>query len=215
MKFAFSHIRQTAVALVLSISVWPQTSAPPLQVINFKIEGDYSRLLDRKGSDYTAENPDLPRTEVERIGPPPRRRAARTEQTRAHGRLRSELRIVSDAQWINLTVRNTGQQTIKVVTWDFAFPRYENGLLVLRQEVRTTEEIKPGNKKTLKYQLPPNAKKCAVVVLNAAEKSAGEAKPFEAVCGPGFNDPSLLKERQESIAIKRIEYLDGSIWQRQ
>ena len=27
-------------------------------------------------------------------------------------------------------------------------------------------------------------------------------------------DPSLLKQKQETISIKRIEYVDGSVWQR-
>lgn len=199
------------IALTLAIATWGQTSTatPPLAVLNFKIESDNSRMLDRKGSIFTADNPDLPATEVEKLNPRPSRRTARADETRARGRLRSQIKVISDAQWINVKVKNTSAKPIKAVIWDFAFPRYEGKQLLLRSEVTSQIEIKPGGVKMLKYQLPTGAQRCQIVQVEA---EAEKARTFEAVCGAGFHDPSAL--RQETVMIKRIEYADGSIWQR-
>ncbi len=60
--------------------------------------------------------------------------------------------------------------------------------------------------------IPPGATRCQV--LNARETATltGESKLFEYVCGRGFADPSLLREKPVPVTLKRIEYKDGSVW---
>src|SRR5262249_21013644 len=83
-----------------------------------------------------------------------------------------------------------------------------------RYDVTTRVEIKPGGKKTLKHKLPPGAKRCEVVKVVSDENQPEKTSAFEAVCGQGFHDPSLLSQKQETISIKRVEYADGTEWRR-
>lgn len=189
-------------------------TVPPVEVISFKIGSDYYPMLDRQPSPMSAENSDFPRPPTEVQAQQNRRRtdSERMEDLRSRGKLRSTLTVVSEAQWINLTVRNTSVKPIKRLTWDFAFPRYEDGKLILRAEVVSQTEIKPGGKKTLKQMLPPGASRCQALVVSAEDKPDDKAKTFEAVCGRGFNDPTQLKQTQETVTLKRLEYADGSVW---
>jgi Haemolysin-type calcium binding protein related domain len=109
-------------------------------------------------------------------------------------------------------VKNIGAKPIKVVEWDFAFLRYENGQFLSRYYVTTKVGIKPGGKKTLKHKLPPGAKRCGVVKVISDKNQPENFVAFEAVCGKGFHDPSLLNQKQETISINRIEFADGSVW---
>jgi hypothetical protein len=182
-------------------------------------------MLDRPSltsPQMAAENADAPLTENERIARQQRNRSNKNvaapiapEDLRSRGRLRSYTRVIDDAQLVQVVVKNTGTKPIKSVEWDFAFPRYESGQLQSRYDVTTKVEVKPGGKKTLKHKLPPGAKRCEVVMVFSEVNQPENASAFEAVCGQGFNDLSLLKQRQETISIKRIEYADGSVWQRQ
>jgi hypothetical protein len=187
---------------------------PPVEIVSFKISSDYHPMLDRKNSEFTADNPDFPRPEVERMGSPGARRRGRIEDVRAQGKLRSHIKVISEANWVNLTIKNTEAKTIKAVAWDFAFPRYVEGQMALRYGVTSKVEIKPGGKKTLKHKLPPGAKRCEVVKVVSDEDEPEKVNTFEAVCGQGFHDLSLLKQKQETMSIKRVEYVDGSVWQR-
>jgi hypothetical protein len=197
---------------------------PPVEIISHKIGVEYYPMLDRPSltsPPMTAEIGDLPQTENERLGRQRSRGNKNTnspiapESARARGRRSSYTRVIDDAQLVQVVIKNTGAKPIKVVEWDFAFPRYENGQLLSRYDVTTKAEIKPGGKKTLKYKLPPGAKRCEVVKVVSDENQPEKASAFEAVCGQGFHDPSLLNQKQETIAIKRIEYADGSVWPRQ
>ena len=194
-----------------------QTPAQPaLEILSFKVGNNYNPLLERQPSPFAADNPDLPQTEAEKLA---RRNAAagatntrRTTaapiapgDTRANGRLRSTIRVIDLAEWVNLSLKNTADKAIKAIVWDFAFPRYENNTLVLRFEVSSKADIKPGSKKTLKQKLPPDAKKCQIV--------SAETVSMELVCGKGFNDPTQIK--QEVVTIKRIEDVDGTVWRRE
>jgi hypothetical protein len=195
-------------------------SKTPFEIVSHKIGSDYYPMLDRPNS-MSAENGDLPMTENERLARQRNRNNTKNvsapiapEDNRSRGRLRSYTRVINDAQYVQLVVKNNDLKPIKIVEWDFAFPRYENGLLLSRYDVLTNAEIKPAGKKTLRYKLPPGAKKCEVVKVISDENQPERVQTFEAVCGAGFNDPSLVKQRQETISIKRIEYADGSVWQR-
>lgn len=216
-------ICMVVVALLIAVPVFAQPandSAPKaaLEIISFKIGSNYNPLLDRQSSPFTADNPDLPQTEAEKLA---RRNAAitsnpnTTRRTTAapiapgdknpNGKLRSTIRVVDMAEWVNLSIKNNADKPIKAIEWDFAFPRYENDKLALRFDVSSKTDLKPGGKKTLKQKLPPDAKKCQII--------SAETVSMELVCGKGFTDPSQIK--QEAVTIKKIEYADGSVWERQ
>jgi len=191
----------------------------PFEIVSQKIGSDYYPMLDRPNS-MSAENGDMPMTETERLARQKNKTTKNVpapiapEDNRSRGRLRSYTRVINDAQYVQLVVKNNDPKPIKIVEWDFAFPRYENGRLLSRYDVTTTVEIKPESKKTLKYKLPPGAKRCEVVKVISDENQPERVQTFEAVCGAGFNDPSLMTQKQETISIKRIEYADGSMWHR-
>jgi hypothetical protein len=197
---------------------------PPVEIISHKIGIEYYPMLDRPSltsPPMTAEIGDLPQTENERLARQRNRGNKNNaapiapENPRARGRQSSYARVIDNAQLVQVVVKNTGSKPIKIVEWDFAFPRYENGQLLSRYGVTTNVEIKSGGKKTLKHKLPPGAKRCEVVKVISDENQPEKIIAFEAVCGQGFHDPSLLNQKQETISIKRIEYADGSVWQRQ
>jgi hypothetical protein len=215
----------TVISITGQTQTTPIESRPPIEVVKHKIGTDYYPMLDRPSlttGSMTAENGDMPMSENERLA---RQRTRNSNNkvasapiapgdTRSRGRLRSYTRIIDTAELVQVELKNTEAKPIKAVDWDFAFPRYENGQLLLRFDVASKIEIKPGGKKTLKYHLPPGAKKCEVVKVISDENQPEKVTTFEAVCGAGFHDLSLLKQRQETISIKRIEYADGTIWQR-
>ena len=192
---------------------------PPVEIISHKIGAEYYPMLDRPSMTappMTAETGDMPMTVSEQLARQGRSKfGVPPEERRARGRLRSYTRVIDNAQLVQVTIRNTESKPIKVVEWDFAFPRYEGGQLLSRYDVTTRVEIKPGGKKTLKHKLPPGAKRCEVVKVISDKDQPEKTSAFEAVCGQGFHDPSLLNQKQETISIKRIEYADGSVWQRQ
>lgn len=217
----------TVAAISVAGQVQPAASdgKAPIEVVKHKIGTEYYPMLDRPSlttASMTAENGEMPMAENERFA---RQRTRNTNSkmasspiapgdTRSRGRLRSYTRVIDTAELVQVALRNTEAKSIKAIDWDFAFPRYVDGQLLLRFEVASKIEIKPGGKKTLKYNLPAGAKKCEVVKVVSDENQPDKVSTFEAVCGAGFNDPSLLKQRQETISIKRIEYADGSVWQR-
>lgn len=200
---------------------------PPVEIVKHKIGLDYYPMLDRPSSttpSMSAENGDMPMSDAERLA----RQRGRNQNAklptapiapggdaRSRGRLRSYTRVVDAAEYVLIELKNSNSKAIKSVEWDFAFPRYENGQLLLRFDVKSTVEIKPGGKKTLKHKLPPNAKKCEVVKVISDEEQPDKVSTFEAVCGQGFHDPSLLNQKQETITIQRIEFVDGTVWSRQ
>jgi hypothetical protein len=193
-------------------STAPLQSNPPVEVLSFKIGSDYYPMLDSKDSMYTADNPDFPRPETERMAGQGSRRRGRMEDSKSQGKLRSKIKVVGEADYVNLSIKNTGAKAIKTIEWDFAFPRYVNSQMVLRYDVSTKVEIKPGAKKSLKQPLPLGASRCKIVNVDAENSEEEKAKINESICGPGINDPSHLK--QETVTIKRIEYADGSVWQK-
>ncbi|MFN0086593.1 MAG: hypothetical protein ACKVX9_14485 [Blastocatellia bacterium] len=193
-----------------------QAGKPVFEVQSFKVGSDYYPLLDAKSPVITADSGDFPRTESEKVYRQQSGRRggyARNEDIRARGQLRSRIQVIGDATWVRLTIRNAGEKPMRMIHWDFAFPRFEDGKLALRFDVASKAEIKPGEKKTLKQQLPPGANKCKVIHVDAAEEARnGPPGNFESVCGKGIHDATQLK--QETVIIKRIEFADGSVWQR-
>lgn len=217
-------------AAAVFVSAQAQTSEPattdnkrPIEIVKHKIGSDYYPMLDRPSLTtpaMTAENGDLPITEAEQLARQrsrnPNNKVATAPiapgDSRLRGRLRSYTRVIDAAEYVQVELKNPDSKAIKSVEWDFAFPRYENGQLLLRFDVTSNVEIKPGGKKTLKHKLPAGAKKCEVVRVVSAETQPDKVTTFEAVCGHGFQDPSLLDQKQETIIIKSIKYVDGSEW---
>jgi hypothetical protein len=190
----------------------PAPDNPPIEILGFKIGSDHYPMLDSKNSVFTADNPDFPRPETERMSGQGSRRRARMEDSRSQGKLRSRIKVISEADHVNLSIKNTGSKPIRAIEWDFAFPRYVNSQMVLRYDVSTKVEIKPGAKKSLKQPLPLGASRCKIVNVDVENNQQAKEKILEAVCGPGVHDPSHLK--QETVTIKRIEYVDGTVWQK-
>jgi hypothetical protein len=164
---------------------------PPVEILSHKIGPESYPMLDSRSSiasPMAAENGDIPRLLNE---PSPDQRTP--EERRRQGRIRSStLRGANSPNLFQVVIKNTGAKSIKVVEWDFLFTHCENGQFVPRYEVTTTVNIKPGGKKTLKRVLPPVTSRCEM---------------------PRAIIDELRK--QERISIKRIEYVDGSVWQRQ
>ncbi len=197
---------------------------PRVEIVSYKIGMDYYPMLDNPSlttPQMTADTGELPPTENERLARQSRRNNRSTnallalEDKRARGRLSSYLRVIDDAQLVQVVIKNTDSKSIKSVDWDFAFPRYQDGKLLARFDVSSKVEIEPGGRKTLKYKLPRGTKKCEVVKVVRDEEQSQSMSTFEAVCGQGFNDPLLHGQKQETISIKRIAYADGTVWTRE
>jgi hypothetical protein len=136
-------------------------------------------------SPMAAENGDSPRLPNEPNTPKGRR-----AQDRLHSRYP---RAAAYPLLIQVVIKNSGAKSIKVVEWDFLFPHCETGQFVPRYDVTTMVKIKPGGKKTLKRRLSPGARRCEMPKVISIDEI----------------------QKQETISIKRIEYADGSVWQRQ
>lgn len=208
------HIKWMGVIFssIVALSLTASAQSVPFEIVSRKIGVEYYPMLDRP-SGMAAESADPPRTMNDEITRQNRRRIRMPpDELRSRGRLRSYTRVIDNAEQITVVLKNTAEKKTQLVAWDFAFPRYEEGKLLARFDVSTKIEIKPGGQKTLKFKLPPGAKRCEVVKVVGEEKERVET--FEAVCGQGFHDPSLLGQTQETISIKRIEYTDGTVWEK-
>jgi hypothetical protein len=161
---------------------------PPVEILSHKIGHEYYPMLDGRSptaSPMAAENGDIPRLPNEPNTPKGRR-----AQGGPHS---SYPRATAYPQLIQVVINNTGAKPIKVVEWDFLFPHCENGHFVPRYDVTTMVKVKPGGKKTLKRRLSPGASGCVMPKVISIDEI----------------------QKQERISIKRIEYVDGSVWQRQ
>ncbi len=201
---------------VLPVIGFAQTSAP-CEIVSFKIVSYYNPLLER-GAPMDAGGRELERTPAENVARA-NRTTPRSPQERANEigiapGAAPRLKHVSPAEWVYFTVKNTSDKPIKNIIWEFAFLRMEQGQLALRQTVTSAIELKAGAKKTLRQPLPAGASRCKVIRVQKETTADGKAIAEEYVCGRGFADPSLLKEKPEPVAIKRIEFADGSSWER-
>ena len=202
----------TLVALVISAAsagLCQRThDAPPLEIISFQIGNNYNPLLERQPAVFPAENGDAPMSQAEREArrnlPPNRRNVGVIAPGATPAKRPASVQVVDQAEWVKLTLRNSGSKAIKTLTWDFAFPRRaEDGQWRLRYEVTSKLELKPGGQKALKQKLPKGALKCDVVQVSGG-------KVLENVCSQDANDPTQFP--QAAVALKRIEYADGTVW---
>ncbi|HEX5081176.1 MAG TPA: hypothetical protein VFY40_03960 [Blastocatellia bacterium] len=162
---------------------------PPVEILNYKIYRESYPMLDSPGP-MAAENGSIPRL--------PNRASSdslSTKERRREGRTGSSHSYERGAYGPNLfqvVIRNTGAKTIEVIEWDFLFTHCENDKFVPRFDVTTRVKIKPGGRKTLKSKMPLVSGGCVM-----PQSLIGELR------------------KQERVLIKRIEYVDGSVWRKQ
>jgi len=93
-----------------------------------------------------------------------------------------------------LNLRNDGPKTIQVIDWEYIFIDRETQTEVARHQFRSEDRVRPGKRKTLvKFSTSPPTK-----VISVRTLSRPEADRFI-----------------EKVAIKRVTYKDGSIWENQ
>jgi hypothetical protein len=170
---------------------------PPVDILTYKIGPEYYVILDRPSSiapSMAAENAvleEMPNTPpLAGYGAPgggPQCDARRWEGMIHSKRSSSEVRNDYGPDLFQLVIKNTSAKSIKAVEWDFLFPHCENDQFVPRYDVTTRTKIKPGGRKMLKSNMP-------VHDLCKMPENPG---------------------KQEVVSIKRIEYVDGSVWQKQ
>jgi hypothetical protein len=92
-----------------------------------------------------------------------------------------------------LTVKNTGAKTIKTIDWDYVFFDLGTQNEVGRHQFTAEEKISPGKRKEflVMFNKPP-AKTISAYALNKGDK----------------------ENLGEQVIMIRIEYTDGSVWQR-
>jgi hypothetical protein len=165
---------------------------PPVEILSYKVAHESYEKPDSwiSASPMAAENGAIPRlpnrASSDTLSTKERRREGRT------GSSRSYERGAYGPDLFQVVIRNTGAKAIEVIEWDFLFTHCVNDKFVPRFDVTTRVRIKPGGKKALKSKLP-------------------------SVSGGCVMPQSLIDElrKQERVLIKRIEYVDGSIWQKQ
>ncbi|HEV8368347.1 MAG TPA: hypothetical protein VGQ39_10390 [Pyrinomonadaceae bacterium] len=91
------------------------------------------------------------------------------------------------------TVRNSTQKTTRLIDWDYIFLDRSNESEVGRLQFTSEEKINPGKSRELQVVIAkPPAQTISVTALNTSERD------------------SLIGR----VVIVRIEFSDGSIWQR-
>ena len=92
------------------------------------------------------------------------------------------------------SVKNIGDESIKVIDWDYIFFDAATGEELGRREFSSIEKIAPGKSKDLTFMIGvPPTQRISVYALDKKERMG-------------------LTER---VVIRRVEYSDGSVWQHQ
>lgn len=90
------------------------------------------------------------------------------------------------------SVKNIGDESIKVIDWDYIFFDAATGEELGRREFSSIEKIAPGKSKDLTFMIGvPPTQRISVYALDRKERMG-------------------LTER---VVIMRVEYSDGSVWQ--
>lgn len=91
------------------------------------------------------------------------------------------------------SLRNTGTKTIKAIDWDYVFTDPNTGSEVGRQQFTSEEHVRPGKEKEMSvFTLSPPSRTVSAEVLGKKEQN-----PLT-----------------EGVVLVRVEYSDGSVWQR-
>lgn len=142
MKLLRPILLLTAVGLTAA-ALAQATDKPVLEIVGFKVGTDHYPMLDRRSSVTTADNPDYPwlrEERAQRLGGRRREVNERAEELKSHGKLQSDIKVIDQTQWVQVTVRKAGTKTIRSVEWDFAFPRYAGDKLLLRYDAPQDDE---------------------------------------------------------------------------
>ena len=119
-------------------------------------------------------------------------RAAQLERTVQESRT-PKPRVV-DGFAYRVKLRNAGTKAIEILFWEYQFSEPSNPSTMVRRQFLCGVKIKPGKEKeVLSFSL--SGPSDVISVENLADKSGN---PF-----------------RENVVINRVEYADGSIWQRQ
>jgi hypothetical protein len=93
-----------------------------------------------------------------------------------------------------LVLQNNDSRSIKAIDWDYVFYDVSTERELGRRQFTSQEKIAPGKTKELKFFIPtPPTKTISISSLNKQEREG----------------------LSEAIVIVRVEYADGSLWQRQ
>lgn len=92
-----------------------------------------------------------------------------------------------------VTVKNSGDKAIKSVDWDYVFLDAETQNEINRQQFTSPEKISPGKAKELNVLI--NRSPTRTISANSLSKNEREGL-------------------SEQVIVMRIEYTDGSVWQR-
>jgi hypothetical protein len=97
-----------------------------------------------------------------------------------------------DGYRYKVTVSNAGTKTVKLIDWDYVFLDPTTRQEVARRQFTSEEKVRPGKDKELEVFIlsPP------FLTINAGASRTGEA-PFV-----------------EQVILMRVEYSDGTVWQR-
>lgn len=91
------------------------------------------------------------------------------------------------------TVRNTGQRKIKALNWQYIFTDARDRSIVTRHKFKSLENIAPGKE----AKLSRFSAVAPTQVVNAKTLESASQQPY-----------------LEQVLIMRIEYADGSVWER-
>ena len=98
-----------------------------------------------------------------------------------------------DGYRYEVQIRNTGAKTIKLIDWDYIFLDPDTLKEVARHQFTSNGTVKPGNSKKISvFYLQPPVKTVSVKMLS--KKNMANFK--------------------EQVVLMRIQYSDGSVWQR-
>jgi hypothetical protein len=98
-----------------------------------------------------------------------------------------------DGYRYEVEIRNTGAKTIKLIEWDYIFLDPEMLKEVARHQFTSDDTVKPGKSKKISvFYLHPPVKTVSVKMLS--KKNMAKFK--------------------EQVVLMRIQYSDGSVWQR-
>jgi hypothetical protein len=98
-----------------------------------------------------------------------------------------------DGYRYEVQIRNTGEKTIKLIDWDYIFLDPDMLKEVARHQFTSDDTVKPGKSKKISvFYLHPPVKTVSVEMLS--KKNMAKFK--------------------EQVVLMRIQYSDGSVWQR-
>lgn len=205
-------MKKVVVVLLLllpSVAVKPQVSAPlqePSGISVLKFSWDKERIgweQDPFGGPIENFDEMRVRTRNEKRVMDAKKGGNGSEVSRAERDARTDEALISSihkntntryAFVYKLLLQNNDARSIKAIDWDYVFFDVSTERELGRRQFTSEEKIGPGKTKELKFFIPtPPTKTISLNALNRREREG----------------------LSEAIVIVRVEYVDGSLWQRQ